>query len=149
VFGLLLPPYEGAKTMALLLILFIFAPLGYLFLTAVLWQTQARLFISKEGISYKTIGYTVFTPWDQVAGKGSRQEQLIGKGEHRSRLITGLELSTSAPVFKRCAWLPGLFPPFKEPSVFIPLSPVLPDWEYSALRKELRRYAPQSLARER
>jgi hypothetical protein len=57
----------------------------------------------------------------------------------------GLELCQPAPVFEIQSRLNFLV--VNQPSLFIPISYVVKDWQHSELAEDIRRYAPQVWSR--
>jgi hypothetical protein len=123
-------------------------PLEIFFVFYLLWRTHLRLVTSVEGIEYSTVGYRIFTPWDNVAGFGTRQEFFSGSRGAPSwtREIDGLELHQPAPVYKARP-LVRLFLRLhrvERPSFFIPVSNVVENWQGSEVAADIQRYAPQT-----
>jgi len=118
-----------------------------LFVFYFLWRTHVRLVTSVEGIGYSTFGYRIFTPWDNVAGFGMRQEFFqSARGPGWTREISGLELHQPAPVYKARP-LVRLFlrlHGIERPSFFIPVSNVVENWQDSEVAADIQRYAPQA-----
>ena len=81
-----------------------------------------RQVTSPEGIAYYSASYRIFTPWDNVAGPGIRIENNREKTK-----VTGLELRQPAPVFEIQSRLRFLL--VNQPSLFIPISYVVQDWQ--------------------
>jgi len=111
-----------------------------------LWRTNLRLVTSVEGIGYSTGGYRIFTPWDNVAGFGRRQEIFsAAHGTSWTVEISGLELQQPAPVYKAHLMvrlflrLHGI----ERPSFFIPISNVVENWQDSEVAADIQQYAPQ------
>jgi hypothetical protein len=109
-------------------------------------STRLRLMTSVEGIGYATVGYRIFTPWDNVAGFGTRQEFFqAARGPGWTRKISGLELHQPAPVYRARPlvrlffWLHSI----ERPSFFIPVSDVVEHWQDSEVVADIQRYAPQ------
>jgi hypothetical protein len=110
-----------------------------------LWRTHLRLVTSVEGIGYSTGGYRIFTPWDNVAGFGRRQEIFsTPQGMSWTVEISGLELQQPAPVYKANPMvrlflrLHGI----ERPSFFIPISNVVENWQDSEVAADIQRFAP-------
>lgn len=130
---------------ALPLILIFLGPFEIFFVFYLLWRTQLRLVTSIEGIAYSTVGYRIFTPWDNISGFGTRQEFFqSARGPGWTREIGGLELRQSAPIYKAHPLI-RLFLRLhclERPSFFIPLSPVIEHWQDN-IAADIQRYAPQ------
>jgi hypothetical protein len=114
----------------------VFGSLAVFMVWAFRWRTQVLLVTSPEGIAYSSTNYRISTPWENVLGLGMRVEN----NEEKSR-ITGLELREPAPVFHVKRW--SRFLMVKRADYFIPLSPVISNWQQGELAEDLRRYAPQ------
>jgi len=72
-------------------------------------RISVHLMTSPYGITYKGIGYRIFTPWNNVAGSGVRTVATELRGQSRQRQLTGLVLFQPAPVVKAELWA-GLDP---------------------------------------
>lgn len=127
-------------------VLICFGPLETFFVSYLLWRTHLRLMTSVEGIAYSTEGYHIFTPWNNVAGVGTRREFFSQRGGPGwTREISGLELYQPAPVYK-ASWLVRLFMRLhsvERPSLFIPISDIVENWQNSEVAADIQRYAPQ------
>lgn len=122
-------------------------PLEVFFVFYLLWRTHLRLVTSVEGIEYSTVGYRIFTPWDNVAGVGTRQEFFTSaRGPGWTREIGGLELHQPAPVYKARPLVRLLLRlhGIERPSFFIPVSQVIENWQGSEVAADIQRYAPQT-----
>jgi hypothetical protein len=119
-----------------LLLLPLFVLLGALMVFAYLWRTRVFLVISPAGISYQSASYCISTPWENVASIGMRVEN-----NNEETRVTGLELRQPAPVFEIRPWLRFLL--VDQPSLFIPLSYVVTDWQRGELAEDLHCYAPR------
>jgi len=146
---LLIPIFETPewKIPGLFIGLVFIGPFEAFFVFYFLWRTHVRLVTSGEGIGYSTGGYRIFTPWDNVAGFGRRQEyfQSARGGPGWTREISGLELYQPAPLYKARP-LVRLFlrlHGIERPSFFIPVSNVVENWQDSEVAADIQRYAPQ------
>ena len=109
-------------TLIVLIVLLVFSWILYISIQA----KRRHLITSPEGIAYSGTGYRLFTPWENVAGIGSRNG------------ITILELHQPAPLFevKTRSRVPA------DASTFVPISSVIMDWQDGALAEDMRHYAP-------
>jgi hypothetical protein len=126
---------------------FIFLILATVFAIMALWRAQATLITTPEGIEYATFGFRLFTPWENVEGRGTRIEvRSIGKGMSANHVVSGLRLRQLAPVFQVRPWVRFMLAEIRDdPSCFIPISDVVADWSTTELADEIRRYAPMGL----
>jgi len=85
-----------------------------------LWRAQATLITTPDGIGYATFGFRLFTPWENVEGRGTRIEvRSIGKGMSTNHVVSGLRLGQSAPVFQVRPWVPFMLAEIRDdPSCF-------------------------------
>ena len=114
----------------------VFGGLAVFIVFAFRWRTKVLLVTSPEGITYSSTNYRISTPWENV----TRIEVRVENNREKSR-ITGLELREPAPVFNI---KPGSrFLMVDRAAYFIPLSPVVSNWQQGELAEDLRRYAPQ------
>jgi len=121
-------------------------PFEAFFVFYLLWRTHLRLVTSVEGIDYSTVGYRIFTPWDNVEEFGTRQEFFKpARGPGWTREIGGLELHQPAPVYKARPLVRLLLRlhGIERPSFFIPVSNVVENWQGSEVAADIQRYAPQ------
>jgi hypothetical protein len=153
-FGLLLlvillsPLFNGHPKQLFVVVplcLIFLGPIEAFFVFYLLWRTHLRLVISVEGIEYSTVGYRIFTSWDNVAGFGTRQEFFATRGASWTKEIGGLELRQSAPVYKASPLARFLLRQHKleRPSFFIPVSTVVENWQ-DKLAADIQQYAPQT-----
>lgn len=94
---------------------------------------RMHLVTSPEGMTFFGMGYRLFTPWENVAGKGNRDKR------------TGLELQQPAPLFEVKTIFRFLVP--AHAPTFIPISSVITDWQDSTLAEDMRHYAPHIFSR--
>lgn len=147
-FILIIPIFQASewKIPALFIVLVCFGPLDAFFVFYFLWRTHVRLVASVEGIGYSTAGFRIFTPWDNVAGIGTRDEFFQGgRGPGWTVEISGLELLQPAPVYKARP-LVRLFlrlHAIERPSFFIPISNVVENWQDSEVIEDIQHFAPQ------
>lgn len=137
------PPEE--KIHALFICLLILVPVEVFFVFYLLLRARVRLVISGDGIGYSTVGYRIFTPWDNVAGFGVRRELL--QSPSWIDVISGLELHQPAPIYKAHP-LVRLFlwgHQINRPSFFIPVSNVIENWQHGEVAEAIQRYAPGTL----
>ncbi|HLZ56316.1 MAG TPA: hypothetical protein VKR06_05145 [Ktedonosporobacter sp.] len=132
---LLLPGKEGLKLIFLPIFLLLTIMMG----VVCLWRTRLLLVTSPQGIAYASVGYRIFTPWENVVGIGTRLE----RGNRTLRLISGLELRRPAPVFEASPWIRFLLLGMESPFNFIPISTVIKDWQRSEFARDVEHYIPQ------
>ena len=125
----------------------LFALLAAVMAVMALWRAQAILVTSPEGIAYSTLGFRIFTPWENVEGRGTRSEKRsVGRGSSSIHVVSGLKLRQPAPVFEIRPWVRFMLAEIQDdPSLFIPISDVVEDWQDSEVAQDIRRYAPQGL----
>lgn len=112
--------------------------------------SSIRLILTPEGVAFYSIGYRMYTPWENV--------ERIDQTWHGSRLITGLILREPASVEESISqgirvqksvivvspWMRALEAGPR--TWMIPFENVARDWKSSGLEEDIRRYAPRLLA---
>jgi hypothetical protein len=115
---------------------------------------KLRLVTSPEGIIFYGLGYSIYTPWSHIVGRGKMSRKNMPISPLLTRNVEGLQFEPPTTPMRLAQAIEQHRPAIEEPGKntglyrfarvdMIPMSYFLHNWQRSPLAQEIRRSAPQ------
>ena len=115
---------------------------------------KLRLVTSPQGLIFYSLGYSIYTPWSNLVGRGKMSRKNMLFSPPFTRNVEGLQFEPPTTPMSLAQAMEQQQPAIEETGRntgryrfarvdMIPIGYFLHDWQRSPLAQEIRRYAPQ------